>query len=418
MIKKILPVVFGLFCGVTSAQEGTISPYSHYGLGEQKFRGINEIKDMGGLAVYSDSLRINTLNPASYGQLQRVTIAMGASMHETKVQNNTSSYKTNTGSINYIALAVPVGKVGIAAGVSPYTFTGYKITDTFTENNIEYNNRFNGKGGINRAFVGAGYNVMENFSVGAEVGIFFGTNEKSQVKFIQDDGNEFPVQYGTVRREDSRYTGFSYNFSAQYKHPLSKRKFLYANATFSPESQLDRVQNRSINLLDANYAIVQSSDLGEVQSKVTHPQNYSIGLGIGDPFKWFVGAEYAQRKTSVWNQIFTYSNATYQDAYRVSVGGFYTPKFNSFTSLLSRMTYRAGFRYESTGLMINNVGVEEKAVTAGVGIPVGRFASNLNIGFEYGTRGALKNDMVKENYIAVSVGISLNDRWFEKRKFE
>lgn len=418
MIKKILFIALGFVSSSLFAQEGTSSPYSYYGVGEQKFKGINEIKDMGGMAVYTDSLRINTLNPASYGELQRVTISMGASMKQTTLQDATAKHKENIGSIDYLALAIPVGKIGIAAGVMPYTFSGYKISEIYTQNNIEYRNRNVAKGGINRAFIGAGYNIWKNFSIGAEMGFYFGSIEKNQFKFIQNDGDEFPVQYGTARETNDRYSGFSYNFSAQYKYHLGKKKFLYTNATFSPQVSLNVKGSVNLQLVNEQYDLIQTENIENVDVKTTLPQHYSIGLGIGNPFKWFLGAEFTQRKTSVWNNDFLYSNAKYQDAYKVAIGGFYTPKYNSFTSFLNRVTYRAGLRYENTGLIINDTNIEEKAVHAGVGLPVGRFASNVNIGLEYGMRGTVKNNLVKENYISMSIGISLNDRWFEKRKFE
>jgi hypothetical protein len=43
--------------------------------------------------------------------------------------------------------------------------------------------------------------------------------------------------------------------------------------------------------------------------------------------------------------------------------------------------------------------------------------SNVNIGLEFGKRGTTAANLVEENYANVSVSFSLNERWFEKRKF-
>ena len=43
--------------------------------------------------------------------------------------------------------------------------------------------------------------------------------------------------------------------------------------------------------------------------------------------------------------------------------------------------------------------------------------SNLNVGFELGTRGINSESLIKENFWALRIGLSLNDLWFIKRKY-
>ena len=81
------------------------------------------------------------------------------------------------------------------------------------------------------------------------------------------------------------------------------------------------------------------------------------------------------------------------------------------------MVYRAGVRFEKTGLKINNETINEFGISFGVGIPVGRVFSNANLGFEVGQRGTTKQNLIQENFIKFQISLSLNDRWFEKRKF-
>ena len=65
MIKKIVFVFVALISFSSSAQEGTTSPYSFYGIGSLKFKGTVENRSMGGLSIYTDSIHINLRNPAS-----------------------------------------------------------------------------------------------------------------------------------------------------------------------------------------------------------------------------------------------------------------------------------------------------------------------------------------------------------------
>ena len=43
--------------------------------------------------------------------------------------------------------------------------------------------------------------------------------------------------------------------------------------------------------------------------------------------------------------------------------------------------------------------------------------SNLNVGFEFGSRGINSESLVKESFWALRIGLSLNDLWFIKRKY-
>ena len=110
--------------------------------------------------------------------------------------------------------------------------------------------------------------------------------------------------------------------------------------------------------------------------------------------------------------------SSFEDSKRFSLGGFYIPKYNSFTSYFDRIVYRAGLRYENTGLVLNNQSINDFGVTAGFGFPVGRNFTNLNLGVEYGQRGTTSKNLVRENYFNITIGLSFNDFWFKKRRFE
>ena len=56
----------------------------------------------------------------------------------------------------------------------------------------------------------------------------------------------------------------------------------------------------------------------------------------------------------------------------------------------------------------------------GVGLPVGTNRtpfSNANIGLEFGQRGTTNANLVKENFVSFQLSLSLNDRWFAKKKY-
>ena len=104
-------------------------------------------------------------------------------------------------------------------------------------------------------------------------------------------------------------------------------------------------------------------------------------------------------------------------AIKYNIGGYYIPNYTSFSKYFQKITYRAGLRYENTGLIINNKSINDLGVTAGFGLPIIGVFSNINIGVEYGKRGTTSANLVQENYTNITIGLSLNDKWFQKKRF-
>jgi hypothetical protein len=150
----------------------------------------------------------------------------------------------------------------------------------------------------------------------------------------------------------------------------------------------------------------------------------SFGSGFGEVKKWLVGAEVTFLNTSVTSNRFTdIEGSKFENATRYSLGGYFIPNYNSYSKYYKRITYRAGLRYENTGLVIVRPGLEDKSITdfaanIGFGLPLGGIFSKINVGFEMGKRGTTYYNLVEENYFNISVGLSLSDRWFVKRKFD
>ena len=110
------------------------------------------------------------------------------------------------------------------------------------------------------------------------------------------------------------------------------------------------------------------------------------------------------------------TTTSFENSTRIAVGGYYVPKYDSFSNYLNRIVYRAGFRYENTGLVINNTSINDYGMNFGLGLPVG--LSRINLGLEFGKKGTTSNNLIEENYFNLSVGLSLNDIWFKKRKID
>jgi hypothetical protein len=272
-----------------------------------------------------------------------------------------------------------------------------------------------------------GYLITDGLSVGIDVSYNFGNVQNSVIEFVYDDENN-PVQYQSRENNRSDLSGLNFNLGLSYKTMLNEKLELTTGLTYAPESTLRSNNSRSFSTIVISALSGQEfevnridADLEAVNLKTTDltlPSRIAFGAGLGQPRKWFVGAEYTFQNTKKFsNPIFSVDNTTFVNASNISLGGFLVPDYNSFSNYWKRATYRAGLHFENTGLEINNETIKEFGISFGVGLPIGNVFSNANLGFEIGKSGTTNQNLIQENFFNVNISLSLNDRWFQKRKY-
>lgn len=413
MIKKILVIILVHVAIISNAQEGTSSPYSFYGIGIPKFKGTVENRSMGGLSVLADSIHLNLQNPASFGELALTTYTVGTSYRNFKFSNATESSSGDNASLDYLAIGIPAGKFGFGFGLIPISSVGYELDKTETDGtDVD----FKGKGGLNKVFIATGYKVNESLNIGLDLNYNFGNIENKTI--LRRPG----VQFDTREITSTDLSSFSLSFGLNYKTMISEKLEIVGSAVSTPSFGLKTDNSRELATViistNGQERVIEKQDVQVENKEIDLPSEFKLGGGIGEPRKWFAGVEYAYSDSGKFSNIVSnQDNIEYQNAKKFKAGGYYIPKYNSLTSYLSRVVYRAGFRYEETGLNINNSSIDEFGISFGVGLPVGRLFSNANIGFEYGQRGTTNFGLVKEEFFSMSISLSLNDKWFREIKF-
>ena len=414
MIKKVIIAVMLVLVGNAFGQEGgTVSPYSFYGIGTQQFRGTFENRAMGGMGVYSDSLHLNLLNPAQLGRLRFVTFTVGGSHTELTLKDDVNENENSISTFDYLALSFPISKkAGVSFGLVPFTAVGYDLSE---DDGVTFNT-FNGRGGVNRVFLSGGYEVTKGLYVGASANYNFGNIQNETLRTLEE------AELGTRERNRSDILGFTFEFGAQYDVMVTDKLELRTSLKYVPATEVTAENERQVSsVIFNNLGLLQDIDIVEVPVGDTNfdfPSSITIGAGLGAPNKWFFGAEYTNQTTSTFtNRGFTIDNVQFEDATQFRAGGFYIPKYNSVSSYFERVTYRAGFRYEESGIVIDNENINEFGISFGVGLPAGRRLSNINFTFEFGQRGTTNSGLVQENFFNAGVSLSLNDIWFLQSKF-
>lgn len=432
MIKKIIVSICLLFSLAIFAQEGTSSPYSFYGIGDIKFKGSVENRSMGSLSVFPDSIHINIQNPAHLAGLKLTGLALGGTYANTKSKTETQEAKARRTSLDYMAVGIPVGKLGIGFGLIPYSSVGYKIQKNIFEINtsvtphdttsVKYS-KYNGIGGVNKVFLALGYRLTKNINVGADIQYNFGT-----IKTENLIAQTLPyIQYGSMETNTSDLRGVNFDLGITYQTKVNKKHSFFSSLAYTPEAELTLGNTRNIDIVlvtTNNVQTIERQNIRIADTKIKLPAKLSFGSGFGEVKKWLIGGEITFLNNSVMSNRFNdIQGATFENAVRYSLGGFFIPNYNSYATYYKRIVYRGGLRYENTGLVIQKPGYPDKSITdfaanIGLGMPLSGTFTNINIGLEIGKRGTKSYNLVEENYINLSVGLSLSDKWFVKRKFD
>ena len=190
-----------------------------------------------------------------------------------------------------------------------------------------------------------------------------------------------------------------------------------------PKGILDSQNSRTFytqslsNQTLTDLAEIDLSSSGLDQTNLELSEIRRVGLGLGKNKKWFFGAQYNLIKSATFNNdFFKRTSVSYRDAKKWAVGGYFIPNYASFTSFWSRVVYRFGFRTEQMSTIVNNIPLTETGISFGLGLPLAGL-SNANVGVEISQRGQKEAGLIQETIVALRIGLSLNDIWFVKRKY-
>ena len=420
MIKRKIGIAILFFSTISFAQSTNSSPYSLFGIGDQvHLKTVEEIA-MGQMGGALDSeYQLSFTNPASYGSLLWTTYVFSGGNKTNVVNDGDQTQTSSAASLTYLALGIPInGNQGLAMGLQLNTSVGYGLIDQIFDDDGELTevDRYYGEGGTNRVFLGYGYKFPFNLSLGLEVAYVFGQIENNIVN------RRANVQLATHHLTSSNVTGTSYKIGAHYSRNVTDRMKLKIGIAGELESELsedgDATLFSAINIDDGVIRPIDTAYVNSYKAKIKSPLKTTVSIGVGENNKWFIGAEYAFQNPleftgGIYDDIDFYG---YDKFSNISVGGFYTPKINSISSYFNRMTYRAGFNYQKTGLVVNDTEINEYGISFGVGLPMGLKLSNVNLGFEIGKRGTTDNNLVEENFYNFRLSLSLNDKWFRRQK--
>ena len=410
---------------------GSNSPYSQYGLGELASQGSGFSRGMDGIGYgFREHNQVNHKNPAAYSAIDSLTFLFDAGMTGQLSNFKEGNVKRNTKNADFdymVAAFRACRHVGVSFGLLPYSDIGYKYSSKGYVNDLKtvsYTNTYRGNGGIHQIYLGAGWEVFNNLSIGANVSYIWGDYERAVTNAYSDSYINTISRYYTAN-----VNYYKLDFGVQYTLPLSKKDKLTVGVTFSPEQGLNA--DPTCKVISVNSPTGVSDTVRyRIDDGLKLPMTIGAGICYNRNNVLKVGADYQLQR---WSEIgfpdYDVNNGTpsyilnpnsFNDRHKITLGGEYC-KNEYGRSFMSRMRYRVGASYTTPYLKINDQdGPKEYSVSAGLGIPIINSVNNrsfLNISAQW-VRQQASASMIDVNSFRINIGITFNERWFQKWKVE
>jgi hypothetical protein len=401
------------------------SPYSKYGIGQLEPSTFCNTNAMGGTATAFQAInQLNPYNPASYSALRYVTFDFALTNHFLTAQSKSASSKNYEATPAYLGLGMPLinkekTRWGLFFGLLPYSRVSYLLQNQI---NPLTNN------GINQiSYVGSGrtYQFMignsikyKNFYLGANLGYLFG-----RVGYFTEIAFPDSAAILNTSKDNSIFhNGFITKVGAQYDVKINEKSKIVLGAQYQLKANInDKLTSTVYSSNNVGTPIDTTYFVSDSSTQTRLPSSFAVGLHYSFQSNLRIGVDY---KATQWNN---FLHLGQQDSvvnnWQIAVGAQFVP-ISKGGNYLSSCYYRLGFYYGTDYIKLKNIVLPDAGITAGIGFPIrlvvyGRYLPiYINTALVAGTRGTTNNSLIKENYTKFQVGVTLNDVWFQRAKFD
>lgn len=406
---------------LVSGQININSPYTRFGPGTTVENGLDpRTTAMGGLhyGLRKNDL-INSANPASYTAFDSVSFIFDAGIFGLVTNLKTDQLKDNGSyiSISHLLFGFPVTKWWRTSfGVLPFSYVGYDIyhTEKFEESmNIVY--KYNGSGGFNQLYWGSGFLITKNLSVGFNIKYMFGNIGRLTGVGFPDSLEMMNTTIKTNIRPSDIYGEVGF----QYKVNLPKENYMVVGGAFSPQA---KINSKATYIASTYFGLITDQQLyydtiafiPNEKGTWTLPTKIGVGVTAGKQGNWLAGADFVWQN---WENYEYYGQSdSLLNSWNISVGGEYIPDPRS-TNYLNRVMYRMGFHYGNTPIYLKGQHIEEVGITFGLGLPIKKSRSTVNLSASFGRKGTTEDGLIQENIFRFTLGVNVFENWFIKSKY-
>lgn len=419
----VLPLIGAAY--LLNAQTIGNSPYAAFGIGDVKYDNTTDISSMGGIStayIWDFNNNFNFSNPAANKNLELTSLKIEGSNENNFFKSNydNMSVTKHSSYLSNISIAFPISnKVKFGMGYQPYSSKKYSVltNETLATGNSQAS-LYRGDGNISTVQAAVSYQITPEFALGLRSNFFFGN--LYDINELTFSDAELINGYETKNKVQT----FNFTLGSAYQKKLANDKKLTLGATYT-FGNTGQMETRYINSTYYYMAGQTKNNESIIEEKYSEDKNlipveFSLGAGYGKDAKWFVGTQFDYKKGETIQ--FLGKPFVNDNSYKVSAGGWYLPNYNNFRSYFSRVTYRYGAYYEKGNLAFNGTNINQFAITGGMSFPFENKSasrmSGIDLGIELGKRGTLDNNLIRQNFVNVKIGINFADKWFNKRLYD
>lgn len=380
---------------------------------------------MGGIGVSQPQYRfLNNQNPALLVYNTITVFEAGMVGDSRTIKSDSISEKNFGGNLNYLATAFPIKptKWTASIGLMPFTSVDYAVAylDQARDNDGIVRDtliaRETGSGGLSQFYFSNGVRLTKELAIGVKAAYIFGPIETIYTNRTTDPEQTIPYLINIT--EKTRVNDFLLSTGVSYsKDSLGARNdyTLSFGATYSLESKFKASKRTEISRTNLAGGVEESDTLALRKGSLLMPGALTVGLSLSKGYRWTIATEFSYQDWSRFKSIST-DDEGLGESYRAALGGEFTPDIFSGENYLKRVTYRAGVSYERMPYIVNGNPVNDFGINFGFSLPAGR--SSLDLALKVGKRGNKKENVIEESYLKMYFGITFNDQWFVRRKFD
>ncbi len=403
--KIVLLFVILMASVVVSAQNMSSSPYSRYAYGDMNENVPTGYRAMGGVGFgMRNNKAINPSQPASYTACDTLTFMfdIAASVNWSRYEDAGGMKNKANGNLEYVTMQFPLFKrwIAMSLGLLPYSSVGYDISlsDSIAGGAYHYTTTYTGTGNISQVYGGLSFNIMNWLALGANIYYMWGDLNHMRTLTFKETGLNSTLQDEILTISDVRL-----RYGAQFFHTFGDHSFTLG-AIYENKMKL----NSSYILIET-----QTSD-----SIPIFKDGWDLPMvwGVGASYNWdnrlTVGFDFERQcmASAYYNGLPGRDNGL-QDRNRYAFGAEYRHNPHG-RKYYERMIWRAGLNIQDEYLA--SIGRKKITASVGFGFPLYTIGTVINTTFEYMHRGGTPG--LVDNSLRVTIGASIAETWFMKRK--
>jgi hypothetical protein len=423
-IKRIYLTFLSLLAFTLGFGQAANSPFSSFGVGDIWNNALAQNQAMGGLGISNpSSWYINNQNPALLVNNYVTVFQAGMLVESRTLRDGSSSINNVKGNLNYLVIAFPVkpGKWTTSMGLTPYSSVNYKLSAvepvagsaTSTVLTAEV-----GTGGINQFYWANGIKVHKNLALGIRANYLFGSITTTNTNTLTVSDNR-PIIYFPLIEERNYVKDFNVSTGIYFhKDSVFKKNYRFnIGLIYDFQSTLSTKRTVRIEKVSISGSVVDSTTLiSNEPGSIILPQTIGAGISFGVPNRWTIGGDFSVLDYEAFKGFKGKSNSA-STGFKSSAGFEWVPDPTGASGFLGRLTYRTGVSYDLHPYLVGGNQVKDFGVNFGLSLPVARL-STIDFSFKIGKRGSITENTIEENYFKLYLGMTFNDNWFIKRKFD